>query len=59
MTDDTLGKRKIIQVATDTSCIVVLCNDGSLWSLPDDGDDAPYPPRKAEWHRLLPIPQDE
>jgi hypothetical protein len=57
MTNDMLGKRRIIQVATDSSGVIVLCSDGSLWSLPEDGEDSPL--RKPEWHRLPPIPQDE
>jgi hypothetical protein len=57
MTDNTSDKRRVIQVVTDSSGVIVLCSDGSLWSLPEDGEDSP--PRKPEWHRLPPIPQDE
>ena len=45
------GKRKIIQVATDSTAVIALCDDGSVWSLPEDGD--------GKWKRLPSIPQDE
>jgi hypothetical protein len=56
MADSTLpaareGKRKIIQVATDSTAVIALCDDGSVWSLPEDGD--------GKWKRLPSIPQDE
>jgi hypothetical protein len=57
MTNNTSGKRRVIQVATDSSSVIVLCSDGSLWSLPTDEDSPPE--WKPEWHRLPPVPQDE
>jgi len=52
--------RRAIQVATDSTCIIALCDDGSMWSLLEDAEfnlAAGY--RAPEWHRLPPIPQDE
>jgi len=56
MADSTLstareGKRKIIQVATDPLAVIALCDDGSVWALPEAGG--------AKWTRLPSIPQDE
>jgi len=56
MADSTLpttreGKRKIIQVATDPTAVIALCDDGSVWSLPEAVG--------AKWKRLPSIPQDE
>lgn len=42
-------RRRVIQVATDKESVIVLCNDGSLWSLLEHD----------EWWRLPPIPQEE
>jgi hypothetical protein len=44
--------RKIIQVATSDNCIVVLCDDGSVWTLPEEST-------KPGWWRMPPIPQEK
>jgi len=45
--------RKVIQVTTDSTSVTVLCDDGSLWVLPEHGE------HKGRWRRLPPIPQEE
>ena len=58
MTDNTSPsaqgrKRKVIQVATDSTSVTALCDDGSLWVLPEHSES------KGRWRRLPPIPQEE
>lgn len=42
-------ERKIVQIATDSNGVTVLCSDGSIWFLRDNSQ---------EWAPFPPIPQD-
>lgn len=45
--------RKVIQVAVDVSSILAVCDDGTVWRIPDGRG------RRGGWQQMPPIPQDD
>lgn len=45
--------RKVIQVAVDVSSILAVCDDGTVWRIPDGRG------RGGSWQQMPPIPQDD